>query len=101
MSGWTNVTPPFTRPPRRRYERWEFDGEMRNGVMPSRMQLSLMDGVWRVSIDGLDSGAPLEVADGAPFSEVVEAALKCVAKLLHSVCGEVTEALEQARKVTP
>lgn len=101
MSGWVDVTPPFTRPPRQRYERWEFLGELRNGVMPSRIQLSLMEGVWRVSIDGLDSGAPVEVADGAPFAEVVEAALECVAKLLHSVCGEVSESIRQAGEATP
>jgi hypothetical protein len=101
MSGWTNVTPPFARPPRQRYERWEFVGELRNGVMPTRIELALFDGVWRVTVDGLGCVEPFALEEGKPFAEVVEAALECVAKRLHSVCGEVAESIRQAGEVAP
>ncbi len=83
MIGWVDVTPRFTRPPRQRYERWEFVGELRGDTMPARIYLYLMDGAWRVTVDGLGCVEPFALEEGKPFAEVVEAALECVAKRLQ------------------
>lgn len=94
---WTNITPAWDVGS----EWWEFVGELRNGVMPARIRLSLRDGLWHISVDGIDAVMTCSAASGATVDMVRGFALQLIAERLDSVHCAVTEALEQARKVTP
>ena len=99
MSGftWSNITPAWDVGS----EWWEFVGELRNGVMPARIRLSLRDGVWRVACDGLDAVMEFGISHGVTLDEVRDFALDVIAERLDSAHVSVSEALEQARKVAP
>lgn len=101
MSGWVDVTPAFKRPPKQRFERWEFVGELRGDTMPARIYLYLMDGAWRVAADGLQRIDVCCFDSGQQFVVVADTALQLITKRLDEVHREVTEAIRQARKVAP